>query len=120
MAVVKTFFGEGSENMSDSKAAKPSLFKRIGNLITDTNGNMRWQAALMCVAVLVGAIAIVGSNVGEVVSIRQSLLHNHPSGVAQGTKQVRKALSGSDVLRAHWDDVKGTGLFSQVARCNTK
>jgi hypothetical protein len=94
----------------DSKAAKPSLFKRIGNLITDANGNMRWQAALMCITVLVGVICVVGSNVGEVVSIRQSLLHNHPSGIAKGTKKVRDALSGSDVLRAHWDDVKGTGL----------
>jgi hypothetical protein len=98
-----------------AKPAKPSLFKRIGNLITDTNGNMRWQAALMCITVLVVVIGIVGSNVGEVVSIRQSLLHNHPSGITQGTKQVRNSLSGSDVLRAHWDDVKGTGLLSQCS-----
>ena len=99
-----------SGSQAAAKPVKTSLFKRIGNLFTDTNGNMRWQAALMCVTVLVAVCGLVAPNVGAVVSFRENLLHNHPSGESQTTEKVKAALS-ADPLHAHWDDVKGAAVF---------
>ncbi len=97
------------------KALKPSMFKRIGSLLTDAQGNMRWQAAVLCVSVLVVVCCLVGSNVGEIVSIRQSLLHNHPK--PNDITNARASLSNQP-LRAHWDDVQGISclILSEISK----
>lgn len=92
---------------SNAKPAKSSLFKRIGNLLTDAQGNMRWQAAVLCVTVLVAVCGLVGTNVPAVVSFRENLLHNYPSTEPKSGNKLKAVFDGNDPLHAHWDDVKG-------------
>jgi hypothetical protein len=95
------------EDSKPAKAVRPSLYKRIGNLLTDAQGNMRWQAAVMCITVLLAVCGLVGTNVGAVVSFRENLLHNYPSPESPKTRKLKAEFSESDPLHAHWDDVKG-------------